>query len=552
MASDNHLYLIDGGLHFLSFSAPIDFFPQPEFVKHLIVPGNNFAAPKTYDTSAQKTLDFASPISDNDVNDLINQLDLSKLSNKSQDDFDSYLDGFFRNLYDQINSNNVLVQLSQLNDRIKSTQDVISAKKSKIKEKQITLASLNARLTTLTVAEKQQLSSVTNDISTLQDQIRTLETPLVEEIEQENRFSVFYSSIFGDSNDYITPINKNVGTYGKFGKRFIDVLSAVYQSLPKNESINRGKNSGGVTPEGNSNTSISEAGVEVQENQKELEIEVNRSLAQNQIITIVNQSGTNLFVHPPFEQVMSILDVMRDESDLIALQQDISVQQNATLKPLIKNDQSACSKIFSKFSASDINKMISALEVQLAQEEKNIQKQLIEGLKILGSGSMQFLLAHSNFNASDVTKLITGGSLVSGAEQQFEAIKNGISEAKKAIGNLNYGDMATKFGQSVLDKTGISASINAWKAASANAQSIDFKAIGAKVDAELLAQCQAFSDIQANIKNPGDATKEMEKLKSDVNQKATIFGNVIQKAQASSLNASNIQSILTTLKGLVP
>ncbi len=346
--------------------------------------------------------------------------------------------------------------------------------------------------------------------------------------------------------------SKVSGNFNKFSADFRSQFQTVYDQLVKSGQItdatSRTKSSDVI---GSETTPPTSPGLSVDPTNQALTKQANTILGSNQIIDIVSQSGTNVFgPHQPFDQTMSILDVMRNENAGVSYTSNINVQQNIGQGTETGDVSSVCSKLYSNFSVSDINNMIKSLENKLTVNSSTTQKLLIAIKRIQGNGNFQFMNAFSgfggiNFSSLDASNL---GSL------DFDSLLDGAKKGIKSIASLVVNDVGGAYGQIVSEVTGAvtNQAKNLYNNTVDSMNSINFKRALDGIDPDVLRKCPSLSKIKSIMQNPDAAVSEqLAKTKQNVNQTTKAYQNNVQELQQTVQENTSLQEQITALQSIL-
>lgn len=478
----------------------------------------NFKRPDSLQTT---TISFLNKVSGDDISNLINLLNLTKIN--SSTGTESNVNVLMSDIEKALN----LFPQSQLAD---SFNTLVSDTTEQIKADQKTVDSYP----NLSPVQQSQI-----DLNDLKTKIAV---------------SQFNLSLLNQFSGVPTAFNSKIaGNFSKFNADFRAQFQTVYDQLVKtgqiSDATSRTKNSSGI---GSETTTPSSPGLSVDPTNQALTKQANSILGSNQILPIVGQSGTNVFgPHQPFDQTMSILDVMRNEDAGVAYTSNINVQQNAGQGTETGDVSSVCSKLYANFSVSDINNMIKSLENKITSNLSITQGLLIALKRIQSNGNFQFMNAFSGFGGIDFTKLDASNLGTLDFDSLLAGAKNGI----KSVGSLVVNDVGGAYGQIVSQVTGaVTSQAQALYGSTVNSMnSINFQRALDGIDPDVLRKCPSLSKIKSVMQNPDAvASTQLTKTKQNVNQTTKAFANntqqlqqVVQENTALQDQVTSLQSILT-------
>lgn len=346
--------------------------------------------------------------------------------------------------------------------------------------------------------------------------------------------------------------NKIENNFNKFDANFRSQYDFVYGELVKTGQVNssnqRSKNSSAIGTEA---TEQATPGLSVDPTNQVLSSQANSILASNQVIQVVNQSGTNVFgPHQPFDQTMSILDVMRNENAGVAYTSNINVQQNIGQGTETGDVTSICSKLYENFSVSDINNMIKSLQNKLSSNQSTIDKLLVSIKRIQSNGNFQFMSAFSGFGGINFPSLDTSKL----TDLDFEGLNFGAKNGIKSIAGLTVPDIGGQFGQAVSKVTGAvtDQAQKLYGNTLDSMNSVNFKRALDGIDPDVLRKCPSLSNIKSVMQNPDAVvTTQLSKTKQSVAHVTKAFENNTQELQQVVQQNDALQEQITSLQTIL-
>ena len=485
----------------------------------------NFQAAGGQNTAS---LNFQNVIDPNDINNLVNQLDFNKFANyQSVDDLNAQVNLLLTDIQNLINQfpQMQLAASNYIDNQIASLQS----------QSQSAQAQLD-NLPNMTPAQ-----AATVDVSSLNDTIKSTTTDI-------NYLHTFVDS--GGSSYAADTADKILLRYNSFSENFTSIIDQVYNDLVTNGVVNPDTSrtaSNAAIPKKTAKKAT-EPGVGIDPQNTVQAAAVNQVLAQNQIISFINVSGTNLFgPHQPYDQVMSILDVMRNESAAISHTSDLNVKDPTSSGSATGNSTSACEEILDHFSPSEIKAMVAALEEQAAN---NITHALTNAITTLKRSSITpkaaTIAALTGFTGVDFSKV----NLADPSTIDFTKTLANINKSITTIQNLTLADISGPYGLMILRATQFISNpqLVVYAAAFNHSSSIDFTAVFNRVDQSKLAQCLSISQIKNWIQNPlSIVSNDFNKSKIILIDTLKLYQIQVLKAQAIVQNIVFLQSQIKSL-----
>lgn len=484
--------------------------------------------------SQTSTISFVNQVSSDAISNLINQLDLTKIdSSTGSADQVSLLMSDIKNLLATFPQSQFVASFRKLYE---NTRDELEKDEGELSKAQAIASDPTANPIDKSKASD-SIDSLTPKISQLKKTISDLDK--------------FLSP---GGNSLAEALNTKIeNNFNNFEAQFTSQYNFVYESLVQSGQIKgstqRSKNSDGIN-QASSGTSA-QPGLAVDPTNSALDAQTNLILAQNQIIPIVGISGTNLFgPHQPFDQVISILDVMRNENAGVPFTSDISVKKNITGGTDVGNDPTVCSQLYAKFSVSDINQMIKSLQNKLNTNVATASSLLVSLKRMQSGGNFQFMSAFSGFTGIDFGKLDTSNL----GTFNFDGVKNAAKNAVKSVQNITVKDIGGAFGQAVSDITGAvtTQAKQLYGNTLQSMNSINFQKIFDEIDPDILRKCPSLTQIKSVMQNPDAAvSSQLSKTKDTVSQVTKSYNSNLVDLQKVSNENTAIQDQITQLQNLL-
>jgi len=337
--------------------------------------------------------------------------------------------------------------------------------------------------------------------------------------------------------------------FNNFKANFQTQFNAVYASLVQSGQISsatgRTQNNSSVNQ---SSGTASGPGLAVDPTNKALDAQTNLILAQNQISIFVSTSGTNLFgPHQPYDQIISILDVMRSEDAGVPFTSNITVKNNITTSTATGDNSTICSQLYSQFSVSDIKNMIKGLQNKIDTNNATTVQSLVSIKRIQSSAAFQFMSAFTGFNGINFLNIDT--SNLDGFD--FDGPLSGANVAQASIGNLSVSDIGGSFGQAVTDITGAisSQAKTLYSNTFGSMNTVNWDGVFSKVDPSLLAKCPSLSQIKSIMQNPDAVSSEqLTKTSQSIAHVAKNYSNQLTDLKNVTADSASAQEQITQLQ----
>lgn len=472
-------------------------------------------------------ISFLTPVSADAISNLINQLDLSKINASSGPPSD--VDGLMSDIKSTLEKFPQYQLVEIFNTTLSETTKDLSDVNNKITlyNDPVTRFKVTDSISDLN-SQKNKDTQIINTLNNLLSPNGSQQLPLVLKSRVDSNFNKFRA-------DYFTQYN------------------FVYQSLVESGQISdttqRSKNSSGIN-QASSGTSAS-PGLAVDPTNQALAAQTNLILGQNQIITVIGISGTNVFgPHQSFDNTLSILDVMRNENEGVAFTSDIVVKQNIGNGTDTGDDQTVCSQLFSKFSVSDINQMIKSLQNKLQTNTTTATKILVALKRTQSTAEFQFTSAFSGYRGINFTKLDT----LNLGSFDFSGAIAGAKNAARSIQNISISDVGGQFGQAVSQITGAVSdqASRLYKNTLGSMNSVDFKRVFDQIDPDALRKCPSLSQIKSIMQNPDAAVNsQLTKTAQGASQVTKSYGSQLTNLQSVSAENTDIQNQINQLQNLL-
>lgn len=485
---------------------------------------------------------FIDAVSENDVNTLINQLDISKFRGKSKQSITDASSTFLKELADALSAFPQMQIANALPNIIASQEQTIQQLDADIKAANANIAKINAQPIT-DAAKQQQIAAIEQDIGSKYSSI-IINNSITDTLDNQKQQLAVRKDFASLSKALFDKVNMN---YDKFKVRFVLVVNTLYDALNPNETKDqaRQKNSDAIKQDTTTEDKAGLAVDKLQQQQEKLQAEAE---ANNQIIQVQATPGVNTFNHQPFENALSILDILRTEEDINTFETVTNVSQAQQQALPTGEDQSVCNDILKKFSVTDIQNMIKSLNDQKSINATILAKNLVDINRMQKSGGFQFMSAFSG-----VTGINFGKVDFDAFNIDFGQIKTDLLNGVKAVKSLSISDLGSPFGQLVNQATGIvnTAKSDLMALAKTNMNSVNFSKVFSGIDASTISKCPALSEIKNIMQNPGSvATSSISKAKSEaqnVTKSVSEKVDVSQSLLEQNKNIDNRISQLTTL-----
>ena len=260
-------------------------------------------------------------------------------------------------------------------------------------------------------------------------------------------------------------------------------------------------------------------------------------------------SGTNSFPpHQPWDQIMSILDVMRNESLTMTSTKPRVVQNNSTPSTATGNNQSACQSILSLFKPSDIINMINVLEQRILSNNKQLTTLVFNITRMQSNPKFLYLGSLLGFGG------ISTSSLSNPSNINFDELNVAIQSVQNAISKITTSQVASLYGQLIASHTGIISplELEALISAAVNMNKVNFGAVTSTVPPSTLQSCTSVGAIQNAMQDPGQAnSKVVGSLQTSLAQQLKLYSSQVFNLQTAVNQNKNYAKYITTLKSVV-
>ncbi len=344
--------------------------------------------------------------------------------------------------------------------------------------------------------------------------------------------------------------NKNSG-FGAWRKLFIDTMLSIKSELgePDTENTDRKKATGAVKK---TKTEDPKPTLNVTDDERRLEQEAERTLVDNQIITIENL-GANRFSQPPETVILSLLDILRNEEKEITLESLINAEEQTDIQPPASNDQSECDKVLTSMTDNELSTIDKALDNGIETLKKQTGDLLMRLKRFQGLPGFSALNSLTGFPGIDFKKLSFSGGSLKGLD--FTSMINKTKSTLKGLGDFNFGGMSNVFARNLslgpTVKSFGQIGLDLWDKGGDLVGTVDFDAAFKGADKN---KCAVVTEMQGAVDNP---QKIQEDIIAEVKEEGEVVGNAftanlekLEKKQRDIENLEGKKLILARAKSL--
>jgi len=476
------------------------------------------------------TLDFGDMVPDEDLDAFINALNLEIFTQVTDKEVKKEITLALEQIYAALQNSVPMVLQNTLSTQVGeegTLKKSIDATEAEIKELR--------RLTKegFTKENRQQATK------SLAEAITTL--AYLKEVRRGDSF--FYeglrgprTKVIGDTGSANEAEKKRSGTFGDFAWRYRKTVEAISDRLEKSrpKRLRRKGNQGGVK-DGEEEVEP-KPGLGLTPQNADLEAQIANQNAENQLIKHLGVSGTNTFDnHQPYDQILSILDVMRKETGETSFEEEVTVKEEVRDDSEVKKgSESACSNAFSKFTLPEISAMKLALDNKIEFNKKNISKLSFKLNRIQGLPQFKFMSAFTGFKGlpfslSDIDNFFE--------DFDFDKTKNDLKKAIASLKRLSMPDIGNSFGFNVSLNTGVikGAALDLFGKLPKTSFSVDFSRAFDKLSFSEIKLCPNLSKFKKLMENPGNLTTSvLDGAKEEVAKVAKISNLQIDQIKTFS------------------
>jgi hypothetical protein len=472
---------------------------------------------------------FIKPITQEQVNILVKQINIAKFIGKRRSDVESEVNAFIDTLATAVEVYPQFSFAHGVDNSISDDNSEIEKLKSEIKELEKVIDN--------TFASPNEKNAAQAEINKKNDKITFYKTS----VEVKKKLA---TPIKAGASKLELNINKFVGD-------FKSTIMAVYDAVEPDEAkaTEKKKQNDKLRQE---RQDAVRSGLAVDKAKQTQEALREKQLVENQIIELAPATGANEFTRTVgLDKATSILDVLRSEESISNFKEKHINVKTTTGSGSLPNqdDTSVCKELLSKFSATDIQNMIKSIDDKITANNTSMLKNMIDLKKMQSSGGFQFMAAFSGFGGVDFSN-----PNLSFPDIDFASIKNGLVEGIKSVKDLTVKEISSEYGQVVATGNDLisNAKATVLGMVNKNMNAVDFNAVLKNVDTKTLSKCPTLSALKKNMQNPGNDTKNsVDSIKNEAELAARSVNEKISSAESIANEQKELQAQKQSLLDLI-
>jgi hypothetical protein len=472
---------------------------------------------------------FIKPITQDQINTLVKQINITKFVGKRREDIEAEVNAFIDSIATQVEHYPQFAFAQGIDNSISEDNSKIESLNADIKKQQ--------KIVDNTLSSPSQKSDANSEIAKLNSQLLFYQTSVAVKKKMATNVKAAASGIENNFN--------------KFVADFKGTIMAVYDAVEPNQARDTEKKKQSEKLRKERQDTV-RSGLAVDKAKQEQEALREKQLVDNQIIELPDATGANDFTRTVgLDQATSILDVLRTEESVQNFTErhiNVKVAQGSGPLPN-QNDSSVCKELLSKFSATDIQNMIKSIDDQMTANNTEMLKNMIDLKRMQGSGGFKFMTAFSGFTGVDFSK-----TDLSFPDIDFASIKNGLKEGLASVKDLAVAEIGSEYGKVVATGNDLisSTKANLLGLAKKNMNLVDFKSVLKDVDTTTLSKCPTLSSIKKIMQNPGNETKAgVDKIKNESELAVKAVNDKISIAESIANQQKELAERKQTLLDLI-